>query len=531
MDQEWEQRQAQSQFETQMAIRNLNEVENDNIDRIKSALSRSRVFLLQGNRQAAVTALADVQSLASWQSELGGEVQLEYGMALETLQRTEEAMKIYSKLVSTTWSGKIRKQALNLMQGLEMAKQAVGGNNNLAAYLTRKPTAVDSASMKAISEALRPGLTDPWAEYDKDRSSKKFYKVTHWYGDDDGMSLTSSSSAMSSVNSLSDAYRVLRLLLNPLKTVSADLVDQAFSYLSAAAVASDGRELLYLLRSRGALTAEEDELLRYSDSTLSAATTPPPTTVTATTIASASYASPAVTAAPLTTAFDRAISTMLQDEDGAVALERGEDSTPPSSTPQRFSPTASLTAVVERTTASLTAVVERTAPTPPSLPSLLAANQYRQLNGTWDLTASSVSPSSVSPSFPSSSSPSSSFPSSSSLSSSTQSSPSTSSSHATAGWAALYTTLLTSVWKSSSPSLQRYQLGDLRRDLAFGSRSLASVCLETSPTLWGLATMKLQHELCWEGERRFLTLSGSQMSRSIAPYENAHSDKQDLQVR
>eukprot|EP01042_Synura_sphagnicola_P018601 gene18601-23520_t len=45
-------------------------------------------------------------------------------MALETVpERVEEARKVYAKLASTCWSSKVRRQAVGLLQGLDIVKQ------------------------------------------------------------------------------------------------------------------------------------------------------------------------------------------------------------------------------------------------------------------------------------------------------------------------------------------------------------------------------------------------------------------------
>ena len=54
----------------------------------------------------------------SWQSDLGGNSWLELAMALETVERTDEARKIYGKLIAISWSPSIRRNALALVLGL-----------------------------------------------------------------------------------------------------------------------------------------------------------------------------------------------------------------------------------------------------------------------------------------------------------------------------------------------------------------------------------------------------------------------------
>lgn len=103
-----------------------------------------------GNRKESVRELESVSAVCSWQSDLGGEVLLELAMALETVERGEEARKVYGKvrrggaffhpslakyirhliispphlqLATVSWSPSVRRNALSLMQGLDMVKQ------------------------------------------------------------------------------------------------------------------------------------------------------------------------------------------------------------------------------------------------------------------------------------------------------------------------------------------------------------------------------------------------------------------------
>ena len=49
-----------------------------------------------------------------------GETYLEIAMALETVDRTDEAREIYGKLVTINWSQKTKRNALQLLQGLDI---------------------------------------------------------------------------------------------------------------------------------------------------------------------------------------------------------------------------------------------------------------------------------------------------------------------------------------------------------------------------------------------------------------------------
>ena len=86
----------------------INKSEKDNIAKLKSALSASRNHMRVGNRKAAVEVLEAVHEFASFQTDLGGELKLEYAMALETVERYDEARAIYGTLVVKSWSQKIK---------------------------------------------------------------------------------------------------------------------------------------------------------------------------------------------------------------------------------------------------------------------------------------------------------------------------------------------------------------------------------------------------------------------------------------
>jgi hypothetical protein len=73
-------------------------LEKANAPVIKAALTKSRNFMVQGNRKSAVAALEAIQSLVSYTTDIGGEVLLDLGMALETVDRIDDARIIYGKL-------------------------------------------------------------------------------------------------------------------------------------------------------------------------------------------------------------------------------------------------------------------------------------------------------------------------------------------------------------------------------------------------------------------------------------------------
>ena len=188
-----------------------------------------------GDRFAAVKTLEAVHNLTSDQSEFGGEVKLEYAMALETVERYDEAGKIYGTLAMKSWSQKIKYNAVALLQGLEITRQIKKDKS------PPKPI-MDLYSMQKISDALRPGLRNEWDEYSKKSYSRE---STPWLDDE------SKIPAITKVTSMSEAYRVLLSCLDPLKKISSDIINQAFVFIDNA----PETDKVTLLRSRGIIAA------------------------------------------------------------------------------------------------------------------------------------------------------------------------------------------------------------------------------------------------------------------------------------
>jgi hypothetical protein len=127
--------------------------------------------MMYGNTKRAVKVLEDIKSYLSFQTELGGEALLEYGMALETVDRAEESRKIYGQLVSVNVSPKVKRSALQLLQGLEITMKLRKRGN-----MSTKPV-MDYESLQTMSSMLSTALTDEWAEY-----KKKEYNALTWIG-------------------------------------------------------------------------------------------------------------------------------------------------------------------------------------------------------------------------------------------------------------------------------------------------------------------------------------------------------------
>lgn len=106
-----EENERKSKLQNQIAMASIAKSEKESNDKLKSALLKSRNHMRMGDRKAAVKTLEDVQQLASFQTDLGGELKLEYAMALETVDKFDEAREIYATLVIQSWSQKIKGNA------------------------------------------------------------------------------------------------------------------------------------------------------------------------------------------------------------------------------------------------------------------------------------------------------------------------------------------------------------------------------------------------------------------------------------
>lgn len=144
---------------------------------------------------------------------------LELAMALETVDRSDDARKIYGKLASSNWSQKIRRNALQLMSGLDIVKQ-------IRKDVTPLKPAMDSENMKLISLALEKGLTNEWNDFKKDKQYNKDSQFRPWFDNEDGKL-----EKIVNVNTLSEAYNLLVRELSPLKKLSSELLQKSFRRL------------------------------------------------------------------------------------------------------------------------------------------------------------------------------------------------------------------------------------------------------------------------------------------------------------
>jgi hypothetical protein len=90
--------------------------EKESMGRINRSLNQARAFLGVGDRKAAVAEFERLHGEVSPATELGGQFHLEYAMALETVDRSEEARQIYGKVAIANWSPKIKGNAVQLLQ-------------------------------------------------------------------------------------------------------------------------------------------------------------------------------------------------------------------------------------------------------------------------------------------------------------------------------------------------------------------------------------------------------------------------------
>lgn len=154
-----------------------------------------------GNTKAAVKSLEDVRNNLNFNTELCGEAYLELGMALETVDRSEEARKIYGQLVAVSYSQKVRRNALGLLQGLELTMKLKKRGPQTTAPI------VDMQSLNSLSAVISQGLTNEWDQY-----KKKEFTVTPWL-DLGGKS----DEELFKVETIFDAYNLIIRALSPLK--------------------------------------------------------------------------------------------------------------------------------------------------------------------------------------------------------------------------------------------------------------------------------------------------------------------------
>lgn len=166
-----------------------------------------------GDRNGAVSTLEAVQDLANIQSEIGGEVILELAMALETVDRQDDARKLYGLLITKCGHSKIRRNALQLIQGLDIVSKL---RKDIA---TDNTPFMDRENMYAISLQLREGLRNEWDEYKK----KGFNEAKPWFDLDDD-----AGKSLERVGSFQDAYFLSLRSINPLKKIPSLSFQQMF---------------------------------------------------------------------------------------------------------------------------------------------------------------------------------------------------------------------------------------------------------------------------------------------------------------
>eukprot|EP01038_Epipyxis_sp_PR26KG_P017209 gene17209-23710_t len=141
-------------------------------------------------------------------------------MALETVNRTDDARKIYGKLASVCWSQKIRRQSLSLISGLDITKQIRQDNG------PRKPV-IDPLNMKAISDGLELGLRNEWNDFKKDKQFSRVDMYKPWY--DDGEKIKKNGYNITTIRS---AYMILIQEINPLIEIPNDILLKSFRKIS-----------------------------------------------------------------------------------------------------------------------------------------------------------------------------------------------------------------------------------------------------------------------------------------------------------
>eukprot|EP00596_Hydrurales_sp_CCMP1899_P008313 CAMPEP_0119043572 /NCGR_PEP_ID=MMETSP1177-20130426/23448_1 /TAXON_ID=2985 /ORGANISM="Ochromonas sp, Strain CCMP1899" /LENGTH=664 /DNA_ID=CAMNT_0007011939 /DNA_START=233 /DNA_END=2227 /DNA_ORIENTATION=+ len=241
MDEEYKDKYESGKKAEKLYVNEVAKLEDENTEKIKDAIVRSRNLMGMGSRQAAVTVLEKVKPFLTSHSQLGGESFLELAMALETVDRTDEAREIYSKLISVSWSDKTKRNALQLMQGLDITlKIKKSGMDRSFKPMSDREAAAQNLAMEKIAEALKPGLTNAWNDYKKGDPQP-------WY-DDGGKTM-----AATKIESFKDAYYLLEKAFNPLSKIPSQLIQRSLRkmYLSSDV------EKLGLLKELGVLDKKE----------------------------------------------------------------------------------------------------------------------------------------------------------------------------------------------------------------------------------------------------------------------------------
>lgn len=247
------------QKETQFFLTEEMRREDENKEKIRDALARGRGCLQFGNRKGAVIALEAVRPFLSWQSELGGEVLLELAMALETVDRSDEARAMYGKLASVSWSQTVRRNAVQLLEGLDITKKLRQDG------VTTTAPIVDLVYMQSLSEQLKVGLTNEWNDYKK-KDKRNTKSIKRWFEDDDVAVVNE----LERVRDLRSAYYLLLRALNPLKKIPSESLRRACRMLYIASD-TDKREFVEVIAEENAEKPEKPlSLVSPQDRELSA---------------------------------------------------------------------------------------------------------------------------------------------------------------------------------------------------------------------------------------------------------------------
>ena len=159
-----------------------------------------------GNRNGAVDAWNRCKITAVGPATWREKILLELAMSLETVDRTDDARRIYGKLAATSWSPTIKRNAhLQLISGLDITKQ----NQNDVRPTQR--SAMDVEGMNKISEALEAGLSNGWDDWGK--TDKRNKMARPWF--DDGKQREGQ---YTKVDTFRDAYFLVEEALDPLRS-------------------------------------------------------------------------------------------------------------------------------------------------------------------------------------------------------------------------------------------------------------------------------------------------------------------------
>lgn len=150
--------------------------EKDNAQEIEEALSLGQKAMQRGVYATAVSALEKVTKYCSTNSQVGGQVFLELGMAYEAVGRTDEAIQVYSSLTNSRMED-IKFNSMRLLTGIE-AITFMRDDAKIASFSRKKSsqTFIDTTGLGNIANNFDDKYNT--AYIDLDRGGNFFRKLT-----------------------------------------------------------------------------------------------------------------------------------------------------------------------------------------------------------------------------------------------------------------------------------------------------------------------------------------------------------------